>query len=195
MNIIERLLTLNQYSRSGRLLTECRAVILHYVGIPLQKAGSVWNYFERDCPQKKHFSSAHYIIDLNGDILYAVPDNEVAYHCGSSREDPASGKFYTDWARRKFGHFVSDPTKNSPNNCTIGIELCIGNNGNFTTETQTAAVTLVAKLIQEKNLNAEDIGHHKQVVGWKDCPLPWVRVPEQFEQFKDKVRNVMGVLL
>jgi N-acetylmuramoyl-L-alanine amidase len=189
MNIIEKHLTINPFSRPGRRLAECRAIILHYVGKPNQRAQNVWNYFERDIPQKKRHASAHYIIDLNGDIFRVVPDIEVAFHCGSSRVDPASGRIYTDWARRKFGHFVSDPTKNSPNNCTIGIELCIDRGGNFSTETQTAAVALVAKLIRENNLTTEDIGHHKQVVGWKDCPMPWVKEPELFEKFKGTVRS------
>ena len=195
MNVIKKLLSVNPFSRSGRRLAECRAVILHYVGIPSQRAAVVWNYFERDCPRDKHYSSAHYIIDLNGDIYHAVPDNEVAYHCGSSVLDPATGKIYTDWARQKFGHFVSDPTKNSPNNCTIGIELCINGNGDFTPETVNAAAELVAKLVRENNLTTEDIGHHQKVVGWKNCPLPWVKNPGLFDEFKDKVRIALGVLI
>ena len=88
-----------------------------------------------------------------------------------------------------------DPTKTSPNNCTIGIELCIDGQGNFTTETVAAAVELVAKLLEENKLTTEDIGHHKLVVGWKDCPLPWVKNPALFEEFKTNVGNKMGVLL
>ena len=193
--LIEKLLTINSFSRPGRRLAECRGIILHYVGKPNQRAQSVWNFFEKDIPRSKRHSSAHYIIDLNGDIYRAVPDNEVAFHCGSSTLDPATGSVYTDWARRKFGRFVSDPTKNSPNNCTIGIELCIDPNKNFPTETLNSAVWLVAKLVRENKLTTEDIGHHKLVVGWKDCPLPWVREPELFEKFKEKVRSRLGVFV
>jgi len=195
MNIIRKFLTLSQYSRSGRRLPVCKAVILHYVGIPNQKALAVWNYFNNDCPRNMHYSSAHYIIDLNGDVYHAVPDDEVAWHCGSSCKDPASGRIYTDWARKKFGHFADDPTKNSPNYCTIGIELCINAQGNFPIETITAAVDLTAKLLTENKLNTEDIGHHKMVVGWKDCPLPWVKNPALFDDFKEMVAGKMGVLL
>jgi N-acetylmuramoyl-L-alanine amidase len=124
-----------------------------------------------------------------------MPDNEVAYHCGTDKTDPASERIYTDWARRKFGHFVSDPTKNSPNYCTIGIELCFDGKGNFTPETINAAVELVAKLLQENKLNADDIGHHNLVVGWKSCPEPWVKNPALFEEFKDRVKIKMGVLI
>ena len=195
MKIVEKYLTINQYSRPGKWLAVCKGIVLHYVGIPGQRALTTWDYFENDCPRNKHYSSAHYIVDLNGDIYHLIPDNEVAYHCGSSQADPVTGRIYTDWARAKYGDYASDPTKNSPNNCTIGIELCIDRQGNFTTETMTAAVELTAKLVQENKLNTEDIGHHKLVVGWKDCPLPWVKKPETFEDFKDKVRTKLGVLL
>ena len=195
MNIINKPLTLNQYSRSGRWMNVCKGIILHYVGVPGQRALSVWNYFENDCPKNKHYSSAHFIIDLNGDIYTAVPDKEVAYHCGSSVNDPVSGRIYTDWAREKFRDYVIDPTKNSPNNCTLGIELCIDSQGNFTKETLKAAVELTAKLLEITNLNVDDIGHHKMVVGWKDCPLPWVKNPALFEKFKEDVRQEMGVLI
>jgi N-acetylmuramoyl-L-alanine amidase len=189
MNIIKKYLSVNQYSRSARGLACCKAVILHYVGVNGQKAATTWNYFEKTCPMDKHYSSAHYIIDLNGDIYHAVPDNEVAYHCGSSKVDPASGRIYTDWARQKFGYFASDPVKISPNFCAVGIELCIDPSGNFTPDTLKAAKELVAKLLDENNLTADDIGTHKKVVGWKDCPLPWVKEPDQFEEFKKQVTN------
>jgi len=58
-----------------------------------------------------------------------------------------------------------------------------------------AAVELTAKLLEITNLNVDDIGHHKMVVGWKDCPLPWVKNPALFEKFKEDVRQEMGVLI
>jgi hypothetical protein len=32
-------------------------------------------------------------------------------------------------------------------------------------------------------------------VGWKDCPLPWIKKPELFENFKQRVREEMRVLI
>jgi N-acetylmuramoyl-L-alanine amidase len=124
-----------------------------------------------------------------------VPDFEAAYHCGSTIADPVTKLIYTEWARKKFGHYVFDPAKNSPNNCTLGIELCIDANGNFTPEAINAAVELAAELIEKNNLTTDDIGHHKLVVGWKDCPLPWIKEPVLFDEFKDRVRNRLGVLI
>jgi len=195
MNIIEKLLSVNPYSRSGRRLAVCKGIVFHYVGIANQRALTTWNYFEKDCPADKHFSSAHYIIDLNGDIYHAVPNNEVAWHCGSYKPDPKSGRIYTDWARKKYVFYANDPAITSPNYCTIGIELCIDNKGNFTPETLQAGVELAAKLLDENKLSVDDIGTHNMVVGWKDCPFPWVKCPALFDEFKERVRVKMGLLL
>ena len=189
MKIIEKPLTVNQYSRPGRLLGAVKGVILHWIGVGGQRAVSTWNFFEFACPKDKHYSSAHYIIDLNGDIYHAVPDKEVAYHCGSSQSDPKSGKIYTDWAREKFGVYAERPDIYSPNNCTIGIEMCvIDSNGNFTAETLDAARELTAKLLKENRLTAGELGTHYKVVGWKDCPRLWYNRPDRFEDFKAGIR-------
>jgi len=192
MKIIEKFLTVNLYNRPGKKLIERMAIILHWVGKPMQPAMGVWNWFEKDCPADKHYSSAHYIIDLNGDIYHAVPDNEVAYHCGASQKDPVSGKIYTDWARGKFGRYASSPDINSPNNCTVGIEMCVTDaNGNFTPETLNAAVELTAELVRKYNLTVDDIGTHHMVVGWKDCPRLWTRNPALFDEFKERVKRLL----
>jgi N-acetylmuramoyl-L-alanine amidase len=73
--------------------------------------------------------------------------------------------------------------------------LCVDRKCNFTEETLNSAVELVAYLVQENNLTTDEIGHHKMVVGWKDCPLPWVIKPELFENFKQRVREEMRVLI
>ena len=167
-------------------------IILHWVGVPGQRAMSVWNWFENNCPADKHYSSAQYIIDLNGDVYHDIPDDEVAHHCGSLQKDPASGKIYTDWAREKFGRYAASPDINSPNNCTIGIEMCVTDaNGNFTPETLNAAVELTASLVKKYNLTVDDIGTHHMVVGWKDCPRLWTRNPALFDEFKERVKKLL----
>jgi N-acetylmuramoyl-L-alanine amidase len=191
MKIIEKFLTVNQYSRSGRKNGGVKAVILHWTGSPGQRAINTWGWFKTGCPRDKHYSSAHYIIDLDGTIYHAIPDEEVAYHCGSSQPDPASGKIYTDWAREKFGSYAKMPGVNSPNNCTLGIELCVTDSeGNFTPETLEAARELVAKLLKENRLTVDDVGTHHMVVGWKDCPRLWTNEPERFDAFMEAVRQI-----
>jgi N-acetylmuramoyl-L-alanine amidase len=192
MKVVEKLLTTNFYSRPGRTLGGVKAVILHWVGIPMQRALTTWTFFEKTCPRDKHYSSAHYIIDLDGTVYHAVPDNEVAYHCGSSDPDPQSGRVYTDWAREIFGPYAAMPKSNSPNNCSIGIELCtIDESGNFTSETIMSAVELVAKLLKDNGLTIDDIGTHNLVVGWKDCPRLWTKHPDRFDNFRQAVKEKM----
>jgi N-acetylmuramoyl-L-alanine amidase len=193
VKIIEKLLTVNAYSRPGRPLGGIKAVILHWTGTPMQRAVNTWGWFETGCPKEKHYSSAHYIIDINGDVYHAIPDKEVAYHCGSSRKDPASGRIYTDWARAKLGSYAERPDINSPNNCTIGIELCvIDSNGNFTPETLEAARELAAKLLKENRLTVEEVGTHNKIAGWKDCPRLWTKHPERFNAFRQAVKEKMA---
>jgi N-acetylmuramoyl-L-alanine amidase len=193
MDIVEKLLSVNEYSRPGRLLKENRALILHWVGVGNQKAKTVWNYFENNFPPNGHYSSAHYCIDLDGTIYHFVPDDEVAYHCGTSTPiNPKSKQIYTDWARSVFGVYAADPQNNSPNNASIGIELCVvDNDGNFDFRTMQSAVELTAHLCKTHNIPLECVGTHNMVVGWKDCPRLWTRHPDKFKAFKANVAKLL----
>jgi N-acetylmuramoyl-L-alanine amidase len=190
MNITKKLLTVNEYTRPGKKIAEKRAVILHWVGVGGQRAKSVWEFFEHTCPKEKHYASAQYCIDLDGAVFQLIPDDEVAYHCGSSQADPKSGKIYTDWAREVFGKYAEDPQRNSPNNASIGIEMCvIDSEGNFDPRTLESAAELTAQLCEAYQIPLERVGTHNMVVGWKDCPRLWTRYPEQFVRFKTRVRD------
>jgi N-acetylmuramoyl-L-alanine amidase len=90
------------------------------------------------------------------------------------------------------GRFAENPDINSPNNCTIGIEMCVLDaDGNFTPETLLAARELTAKLLRDNHLTTDDIGTHHLVVGWKDCPRLWMIHPNLFESFKQDVKESM----
>jgi N-acetylmuramoyl-L-alanine amidase len=185
MNMTEKLLdATNTYARPGRKLKEKKAVILHWVGVGGQRAASVWNFFNGTTKEKGHYSSAHYIIDIDGSILHCIPDDEVAYHCGSSQPVSKDSKqIYTDWARSHIGEHYCNP-ENSPNNATIGIEMCVTNSaGDFDPRTLEAASELVTHLCGKYKIKKENIGTHKLVVGWKDCPLLWSTHPEEFQKF------------
>jgi N-acetylmuramoyl-L-alanine amidase len=136
------------------------------------------------------YGSAHYIIDQNGIIIAAIPENEVAYHCGTSETDPASGRVYTDEARRRFGRYASDYS--SPNHCTIGIELCpTDDTGNFTNATINSAAELCADICKRYELSAEAITTHHNVVGWKNCPKLWTEKPQLLAAFIATVADKM----
>lgn len=192
MQIIHDFLTKNEYSRPGKRLQKVLAVVIHWTANPDATAKQNRNFFEAKKTGMGGYASAHYIIDQNGLIVAAVPENEVAYHCGSSDKDPASGKVYTDEARARFGYYASE--SNSPNNCTIGVELCPKDaTGNFTNATINAAVDLCADICRRYELPVQAITTHHNIVGWKDCPKLWTEKPQLLIAFRftvdDKIKR------
>ena len=184
----ENLLTINDYSRPGRKMRIILGVVLHWTANPGVSAESNRDFFESRKTGTLGAGSAHYIIGLNGETIRCIPEDEMAYHCGSSQADPVSKLIYTDLARELFGEFAKNPKALSPNQVTIGIELCpIDSRGNFNPSTIDSAVDLVSDIAKRYSLSRERIVTHNQVVGWKDCPRLWVNHPEYFEAFKDKV--------
>lgn len=190
MQIIHDFLTINEYSRPARKIREVLGVVIHWTANPAANAKQNRDFFENRKAGNGGYGSAHYIIDQNGIIIAAVPEDEVAYHCGSSEKDPASGKVYTDEARFRFGKYASE--KNSPNNCTIGIELCPKDwDGNFTNATIDAAVELCADICNRYDLTVQAITTHHDVVGWKNCPKLFTDKPQLLVAFQFSVADKM----
>ncbi len=193
MQINQQLLTINEYSRPGKNIKEVLAIVIHWTANPFINAIANRNFFENRKTGMGGYGSAHYIIDKSGEIILCIPENEVAYHCGTSKADPASARLYTDYAREKFGKYAVDYKTNSPNFCTIGIELCpVDTNGNFTEQTIQSAVNLCADICKRYNLTEKDITTHHNIVGWKDCPKLWTEYPELLDAFKSYVKNTIN---
>ena len=192
LSITENLLTVNEWSRPGRKLHELRAVVMHWTANPGADETENRDFFEARKDGKNGYGSAHYIIGQKGGILRCIPDDEVAYHCGSSVPDPASGRVYTDEARRRFGRYALDWETLSPNLVTIGIEMCPEDtDGNFSWNTRISAAALCARLLSAHGLDVDRLTTHHDIVGWKDCPRLWTRSPWLFEGFKDTVYDFM----
>jgi len=184
MDVQDKLLTISPYSRPGRQLVKVTAIVIHWTGNPGATAEQNRDFFEGRKDGKDGTGSAHYCIGYDGEIIRCIPDNEIAYHCGSSANDPASGKIYTDYAREKFGDYCSFPATKSPNSVTIGLELCpIDAAGRFNDKTWAAATELTASLLQKFSLSTDDITTHNKIVGWKNCPKWFVDHPEDFDKF------------
>lgn len=191
MMIEQRLLTPNAWSRPQLKIKEFKAIVIHWTANPCADAEQTRLYFE--AKKTGMGGSAHYIIGQDGETIQAIPDNEIAYHCGSSQKDPASGQIYTNYARKKFGHYAVHFQTTSPNFCTIGVELCpIDWEGNFTEKTVKSAVELCAYLCKKHGLTADDITTHHDIVGWKDCPRLWTKRPELLEVFRLSVKDAMA---
>lgn len=183
------MLTVNRFSRSGAKLYGVKAIIFHWIANPgtSEKANAL--FFENRKDGKTGFGSAHFIIGLNGELEECVPTDEVAYHVGSDKKDPASGRIYTDWCREVCGRWL-------PNWCTIGIELCHQDwSGKFTDATWNKAVELSAKLCKQFNFTVDKIGTHNMIVGWKNCPKWFVDNPKELDRFRNEVENKMKEVL
>ena len=192
MTIKQRLLTPNKWSRPQTHIKETLGIVMHWTANPKANAEQNRNYFELRKNGKDGYGSAHYIVGQDGTVIQCIPTDEVAYHCGSSQKDPASKRFYTDYTRKKFKHYAENWQTNSPNYCTIGIELCpTDDEGHFSDATIDSAVTLCAELCKDFNLHVEDITTHHAIVGWKDCPRLWVKHPELLYSFQVSVKDYM----
>lgn len=193
MRITQELLTPNEYSRPRKPLQKLLGIVVHWTANPCADAEQTRLYFEAKKTGMGGYASAHYIIGQKGEIIQIIPANEVAYHCGTDRKDPASGKIYTDYARKKFGHYAVHWQATSPNFCTIGIELCpTDDDGHFTERTINAAVELCAYLCNKHHLTADDITTHHEIVGWKDCPRLWTNQPELLDAFRASVADALA---
>lgn len=175
--IIEDYITPNKYSRPQKDLKRIKALVIHWVANPNTSAIANRNFFESRKGGEKSYGSAHEIIDLNGDVVIVIPENEMAYHVGS--------KTYTDEALVSLSDY--------PNDCTYGIECThVDWQGNMTDETIATLIARCADLCTRYDLDPlVDIWTHKQVVGWKNCPKYFVDHPKEFELFKEKVKIKM----
>lgn len=170
--IREKLLTGNEWSRPVRPLDQIRGIALHWVGNPNTSAEHTWRFFENRKNGHDGYGSAHYIIDPH-EIIRCVPDMEMAYHVG--------GEHYTEEALRRWGPY--------PNAYLLGVEMCHPDwSGRFEDGTIAQARFLCAYLCWRYDLNPmSDVTTHHAVTG-KECPLWFVRHPEELDAFRDSVK-------
>lgn len=168
----------NKYSRAGLKLKAKRGIVMHYTASPGASAKNISTYFASLAQQdgKGRYASAHYSVDRIS-IYNSLPDDELAYHCGSET--------YTKEAVARLGTY--------PNNSTVGIEMCIEKDGSIHEETFNNVVDLAVYLIRERGF-PNVFFTHKEVVGWKECPLPWIISPGEYERFKQAVNAKLNPL-
>lgn len=161
MDIQEKLLTINPYSRSGEKQNKIQNIVVHWVGNAGSSALANRNYFEALKNTHKTFASSHYIIGLNGEVIRCIPENEVAFHSGSY----------------------------SMNRKSIGIEDCHPDwEGKFNDHTYNSLVELCADLCKKYDIGVNNIIRHYDVTG-KCCPKYYVENPNAWAQFKQDVQN------
>ena len=161
MNIEERLLTINPYSRSGEKQNKIEFLVIHWVGNAGSSAIANRNYFENLKNTHKTYASSHYIVGLNGEVIRCIPDDEVAFHSGSYSENRKS----------------------------IGSENCHPNvDGKFNEQTYNALVELCAELCKKYNIGINNVKTHNMITG-KNCPKYYVEHEEAWEQLKQDINN------
>lgn len=164
LEIKKNFLTPNEYSRPQIKLDKVNGVVVHYVGNAGSTAIANRNYFEGN-KDRKVYSSSHYIIGLDGEIIQCIPEIEIAY-CSNNR-----------------------------NKDTISIECCHEkSDGKFNEKTLNSLKELLIDLIRRYSLSSEDIIRHFDVTG-KKCPLYFVNNPEEWINFKNGLFEIKKDIL
>ncbi len=174
----EMLLSTSAGGRPGKKITP-KAVVVHWTANtnPGANALANRNYFNNSGVAV----SAHYIVD-DKQIIQCIPENEMAYHVGA--------KSYKEDALKKLSSY--------PNDCTIGIEMCVNKDGNFQ-KTYKNTVFLVANILRHYSWGISNIWRHYDITG-KDCPKFFVdnstaklygfsSAANAWEQFKVDVKH------
>ena len=179
MQITDMLLT-NKNARPGTKITP-RGLVIHWTANEGKGANAVANrnYFNKPTTE----ASAHYIVD-DKQIVRCLPENEMGYHVGAKQYKPE--------AVAKLSSY--------PNNCTIGIEMCVNADGNFQ-ETYRRTVELAADILKRHGWGVDRLWRHFDITG-KNCPAYFVSddygrkytgltAAQAWAKFKDDVNRLL----
>jgi N-acetylmuramoyl-L-alanine amidase CwlA len=170
----------NKYSRSGDPLIRVQAIVVHYTANKYANAEDHQEYFDGVDGGGGRYAGAHIFVDKN-EAVEIIPLNEVAYHANEREPLLSSLKASTSYY----------PSGNA-NLLTIGIEMCIEEDGSFHSDT-VERTRLVIKRLQEKYSQLQDtknrIVRHYDITH-KNCPKPFVENPEAWKKFLDSIDDV-----
>ena len=134
-------------------------IFVHYTENPNTTAAQNRSYFEGLAQTHERAASAHFIIGCEGEIIQCIPLDEEAY--------AVMGR----------------------NNDSISIECCyISEDGSFTQETYNSLIHMLAWLIHEYDLEAQDILRHYDS-NEKLCPLYYVEHQDAWDKLLYDVRH------
>ncbi len=153
-----------EHGRTGRALAP-KGVVVHWVANPGSTALNNRKYFENGAGG--NYTSAHYIIGLDGEILELIPPTECAQHAGKSY-----GEQWNEMAKYN-------------NSKLIGIECCHPDtSGKFSDKTTKSLTELVRYLCERFMLDSDkDVYRHYDVCG-KNCPAFYVQNPAEWDKLK-----------
>lgn len=160
----------NKFSRPQEKLKAVRKLVVHWTANYGATAQNHYKYFNN---LKDRYASAHIFVDKN-EAICIIPLNEVAYHAND-------------------GTYRGVPElKPNANYLSIGVEMCVEKDGSFHKDTIERTENVFVELCKMFNLNPlKDIVRHYDVTR-KSCPTPWVRNPQEFENFKKRVNEKLN---
>lgn len=162
MEIIQALLTPNQYSRPQTRLKTVTHIIIHWVGNAGSTARANCNYFE-SLKNKKIYASAHYIIGLEGEILQCIPETEIAYHAKEANSYSIGiENCHPDWE------------------------------GKFNSKTYASLIKLCADLCIRYRLEPDKALLRHYDITQKICPKYYVNNPKEWDKLKSDVKMAMN---
>ncbi len=175
-NKITKSLTPNKFSRPSLKIKEVKGLVIHWVANTNSSAEANRRYFENRKNGKNNYGSAHYIIDLNGDIIQCIPDNEVAYHTGAKKYKPE----------------VKEKLFNYPNFYTLGIECThIKDSGEMSLNTYNSLIQLTLELCKQYKIDPLTfLFRHFDITG-KLCHKWFIDNPAEWKQFKNKINELL----
>lgn len=163
MKFIDDLLPLS-IGRPGRFIREPLVLVIHYVGNPNTSAKANRNYWTGSG------TSAHFVIDMDGTIIRAVPESEQAAHVGTFQP--------TEFCCKILGGEVSK--KGLQNQYCIGIELCHPTwTGGYTAATIHSLNGLLEYLTKDKRIKW--LATHKDITG-KNCDFWFNENPAELDK-------------
>ncbi len=141
-------------------------IVVHFTSNDGDTAKGNTQYFHAE----NRGASAHYFVDER-EIWQCVEDGDIAWHCGTK------GTYYHPKCR---------------NDNSIGIEMCSRKKEDgiyyFKEGTMNHAVWLIKMLMAKYHVPIKNVIRHYDVTH-KNCPEPFVREPEAWETFKNRLRD------
>jgi N-acetylmuramoyl-L-alanine amidase CwlA len=153
MVYVKRMLLTEGRGGNPGITIKPKALVIHWTANTSPGADAVANrnYFEGH-PENK--VSAHYVVD-DHQVVQCIEETKMAYHVGAKQYKPAALKQLSAY----------------PNDCTIGIEMCVHRDGDFA-KTYQNAVDLAASILHRYGWWTPRLWRHFDVTG-KACPKFW----------------------
>ena len=147
--------------------SDIQYIVIHFTSNNGDTAENNCNYFANNGSCQ---ASAHIFVDENG-YCQSVKLSDKAWHCGGTS-------------------VYKHPYCRNAN--SIGIEMCsrIDGNGEYYIKAQTVSntIALTKELMRNYDIPIEHVIRHYDV--WdKCCPEPFVKHPEQWEEFKNRLES------